>query len=168
VTLNRGALIECAEKKWKKSRKLHHHAAISNLTGQSFTRVMSSLSHSLVVSTPPASCQLCSFFCSSKSLIFLSENFITPQACCLALLTTIAFNKKKKKKSLSYVKIVHKTWCKLSRLAFNDLFSSLFIRYSLRIVSSLSTRIVSEIDDFYFLSIVTSRIGKAQELLRDV
>lgn len=68
----------------KQSLKLHHHAAISNLTGQSFTRVMSSLSHSLtkVFSSPPATARLC--FSILHKFLYQTISSHHKLACCIA------------------------------------------------------------------------------------
>lgn len=116
-------------KKWenrKKSGKLHHHAAISNLTGQSFTRVMSSLSHSFNrrhLSPPPssaavASCRrragLCSFSILQVGFFFITKFHHTTSSACVGFCIVNNNRSQRKKNRLSYVKIVHKTWCKLA------------------------------------------------------
>lgn len=135
-------------KKWenrKKSGKLHHHAAISNLTGQSFTRVMSSLSHSFnrrhlfalpfLLLWPHAAAVLdCALFLFFKLGFFLSQNFITPQARLVFGFCIVNNNRSQRKKNrLSYVKIVHKTWCKLapSRVQWSFFFAAFSYTYDL-------------------------------------
>lgn len=127
------ALIEymcyVERKKWenrKKSGKLHHHAAISNLTGQSFTRVMSSLSHSfnrrhlssLPSSAAVASCRrragLCSFSILQVGFFFITKFHHTTSSACVGFCIVNNNRSQRKKNRLSYVKIVHKTWCKLA------------------------------------------------------
>lgn len=162
------ALIEymcyVERKKWenrKKSGKLHHHAAISNLTGQSFTRVMSSLSHSfnrrhlssLPSSAAVASCRrragLCSFSILQVGFFFITKFHHTTSSACVGFCIVNNNRSQRKKKPSQLRKNSAQDMVQTCPVSRSMIFFLLPFRthtiYSLRIVSSLSTRIVKQL-----------------------